>query len=150
MKIYQCLNDKRLLISKSIDNDFFYGKNITTGVVLLTAWNSENINMGYWRGIVRFFIGKGCRFFICLGVSSEELHDVIDECLYEYDDEYEEEISADVITTYHNNESVEDVINFFIYSTEVKNINSDFLLAYLDDFCELDLRVKNVLLSECK
>jgi hypothetical protein len=147
---YQCLNGRQLLISNEIDIDFFDKKNIEACAVLLTAWNGDSVNIERWRERVRFFIGKKCVFFVCLGTYSEELHDVIDECLFEYDDEYGKDVGVNIITTYHNNESVQDVVNFFIYSTEIEDNNFNFLFAYLDDGCVLDMDVKKCLVLECK
>ncbi len=48
----------------------------------------------------------GCRYFVCFGENSEELHDDIDEMIVA--GKYQ-----NVITTFHDDESPEDVIEFF-------------------------------------
>ena len=49
----------------------------------------------------------GCRYFVCFGPGSEAVHDRIDDVIVNcgYD--------VGVLTTFHDDESIDDVVNFF-------------------------------------
>lgn len=62
---------------------------------------------------VDLLVGKGCQFFAAYGPKSEELHDEIDNCLYMLIGKYEGDRLAKLITTYHNDESLDEALRFF-------------------------------------
>ncbi|MEM9152031.1 MAG: hypothetical protein AAGB19_16465 [Cyanobacteria bacterium P01_F01_bin.3] len=58
--------------------------------------------------LVASAVSKGCRNFTCIGPDSESLHDAIDDVLFSA------EIEEGVITTWHADDSVEDISNYFV------------------------------------
>ncbi len=51
-------------------------------------------------------LAAGCRYFVCFGSRSEEIHDRIDDVIVEHD-------YGGVTTTFHGDESAQDVADFF-------------------------------------
>lgn len=56
---------------------------------------------------VQALLAAGCQYFVCFGGKSEEVHDRIDDLLVEQD-------VKGVTTTFHHDESEQDVANFFM------------------------------------
>lgn len=50
----------------------------------------------------------GCRYFVCFGPQSEIVHDQIDDAILD------RECEENVLTTFHDDESIADVVNFFM------------------------------------
>lgn len=148
--IYQCSNNRQLVVA---GKDHVYAalpKGVVPSVVLLTAWIADDALPESLGRLVRFLIDKGCTHIVCAGVYSEALHDAIDDCLYEYDDETGVEKSREIVTTYHPNESIEDVVNFFVHSTDIKDKDNGYLLAILDVGAALDAEILCCLMLEAK
>ena len=51
-------------------------------------------------------LDAGCRYFVCFGPKSESVHDLIDDVVLNHGGD-------SVPTTFHDDETVEDVANFF-------------------------------------
>ena len=64
----------------------------------------DNEDLARWS---KRMLEKGCRYFVCFGHESERLHDQIDEVVVNYN-------YSEVTTTYHGDEPIEDVVNFFL------------------------------------
>lgn len=68
-----------------------------------SAWSD-----GTWvRQQAAALIKEGCRYFVCFGPESEPVHDWIDDEIFDRDD------LEEIYTTFHDDEPIEDVANFF-------------------------------------
>jgi len=102
-------------------------------VVLLTAWSIRAVKSGGFSELIKLLLAKGAKAFVCIGDDSESLHDEIDEIIYAYDEERKISAASEIITTYHDDESVDDAVNYFVHGTEIPKAESGGLLAILGD-----------------
>lgn len=82
--------------------------------VLLDADDAQWADDDELRKSAVALLEAGCRYFVCFGERSEDVHDCIDDCIVEKTvlgghGDYE-----GVITTYHDDESVDAVAEFFV------------------------------------
>jgi hypothetical protein len=98
---------------------------------------------------VRTLLDKECSYFACVGTYSEKLHDAIDDFFYQYNEERGIERS-DLVTTYHHNESTEDVIAYFVHGTELRCKPNGCLVAVLGDTLEDEEMGDFIKKHECK
>lgn len=106
-------------------------------VALLTVWDSEP--EAHWKCSIEYLLKSGCKCFICYGEFSESLHDLVDDIIE--DGSY----SLDVITTYHDDEAPEEIIDFIVSSISLNDIKDSGLLAMLDGHNEKDEVIKEML-----
>jgi hypothetical protein len=102
-------------------------------VVLLTAWSTGVVNAGGFSELIKLLLAKGAKAFVCIGDYSEGMHDEIDEIIYEYDEERNISAASEITTTYHDDEPVDDAVNYFVHGTEIPEAESGGLLAILGD-----------------
>ena len=74
--------------------------------MLLEADDANWSDDGFLRRSCSALLEAGCLWFVCFGERAEEVHDRIDDVIV--DQEYE-----GVVTTYHSDESEQDVAQFF-------------------------------------
>ncbi len=141
----QCSNDRTLFISGRDDIETEIDSSLTPYVVMLTAWNSASVSEVLQGNLVRDLLVKGARNFVCLGSFSEQLHDEIDELIYQFDDESGSELATDVLTTYHSDESIEDGVNYYVCTTQFKDKEGSCLLAILNENSSEDREVRSFL-----
>jgi hypothetical protein len=128
-----CSNGRSLLVTdiKSV------AKELETSwapfVVLLTAWSIGAVKAGGLSELIKLLLAKGTKTFVCIGDYSESLHDEIDEIIYEYDEERNISAASELITTYHDDESVDDAVNYFVHGTEIPDVKVGGLLALIGD-----------------
>lgn len=134
--IYKCPNGRPLIVSTrgAFESELNVSHMIPC-VVLLTAWEKENASLMFWMPLIRLLLDNGTSYFACIGKYSESLHDEIDDFLYKYDEELGVERSLNIVTTYHDDESVEDIFSYFVYGTELR-CEHGCLVAILGDFPE--------------
>ena len=94
---------------------------------MITAWSANEASIERLDKLVRTFLEKGCKFFVCAGSHAESLHDSIDDIILMYNDTY-----LDVVTSYHVNEEAQDVIDFFLSSIAIKDKKNSKFIAVLD------------------
>lgn len=82
--------------------------------VLLDADDDEWVDEERIREVALSLLEAGCRYVVCYGERSEEVHDLFDDCIVEKTVLGEQADYEGVITTYHTDESVEDVAEFFL------------------------------------
>jgi hypothetical protein len=99
--------------------------------VLLTAWSIGAVKAGGLSELIKLLLAKGAKTFVCIGDYSESLHDEIDEIIYEYDEERNVSETSEIITTYHDDESIDDVVNYFVHGTEIPGGKNGGLLALI-------------------
>ncbi len=81
-------------------------KIIAPFAVLLDAGDSEWRDINWLEKQILVLIGKGCKYFVCFGQASENLHDSIDDVIINHD-------VLDVATTFHSDESKRETFDFF-------------------------------------
>ena len=82
--------------------------------------------------LIYLLLDKGTSYFVCIGDLSEQLHDQIDEIIYQYDEEHDFKLSGNIVTTYHADDAIDDAVNFYIYGTELRDKERGYLIAILD------------------
>ena len=138
-----CKNGRLLIITNDsrvgvdIDND------LVPSVVLLTAWNSGRADVCFWGKTVSSLLRRGASYFACVGGFAEKLHDEIDELIYQYYADSNRELN--VITTYHDDDSLEEVVNYCVYGTELEYDDGGYVLAILDESSEEDNNLRRLL-----
>lgn len=141
----QCSNARTLFITGRDDIEAEIDSSLTPYVVMLTAWDSESVSEVLQGNLVRDLLVKGARNFVCLGSFAEQLHDEIDELIYQFDDESGSELATDILTTYHSDESIEDVVNYYVCTTQFKDKEGSCLLAILNENSSEDREVRSFL-----
>ncbi len=113
-------------------------------VVLITAWQQDDIISELIKPLVKRLLGSGCGYFVCAGRASENLHDFIDNMILDMSVD-DMQLNADkIITTWHDTDTDEEVADFFLHST---NVSNGLLLAFLDENRTEDKRLKTAILS---
>lgn len=140
--IRKCANNRFLLITNIESLEQKLDSNWVPYAVLLTAWSSDSTTFKNLRLLIRLFLARGTISFACLGNYSEQLHDAIDEIIYEYDEEHNTSLATAILTTYHCDESIKDAVNYFIYGTEFPDLENGRLLALVGDN---DKEIKEIL-----
>jgi hypothetical protein len=75
--------------------------------VLLNADDPEWVDGSFLRRKTIELLNAGCRYCVCFGRNSEAVHDQIDDVIVNRNSE------MNVLTTFHDDETAEDVVNFF-------------------------------------
>ena len=75
--------------------------------VLIDADDTDWSEVELIRSLGKTLLDYGCRYFVCFGQRSEILHDCLDDLLL--DENYN-----DVVTTFHNDETKEEALDFLI------------------------------------
>jgi len=76
-------------------------------------------------------VDQSCRYAVCAGIECGLWHDCIDESfvMKSIIEEKEEDF---IMTTWHDKESIEDIVHFFVYCTEIGNSTpKNFCVAIL-------------------
>jgi hypothetical protein len=81
-------------------------------------------------------------YFVCAGHCAEALHDLVDDVI---DLANPCERPA---TTFHNDDSAEDVVNFFVHTATIRDNGSGGLVAVLRKNCPDDNLIYSLLLKE--
>ena len=126
-----CLNGRPLLVTdiESVAKEL--ETNWIPFVVLLTAWSVGTVRAEGFSELIKLLLTKGAKTFVCIGDYSESLHDEIDEIIYKYDEERNISEASEIITTYHDDESVDDAVSYFVHGTEIPEIKAGGLLALI-------------------
>lgn len=126
-----CLNGRPLLVTdiESVAKEL--ETNWIPFVVLLTAWSVGMVREEGFSELIKLLLTKGAKTFVCIGDYSESLHDEIDEIIYKYDEERNISEASEIITTYHDDESVDDAVSYFVHGTEISEIKVGGLLALI-------------------
>lgn len=142
---HELINGRRLVISdKEKMFSLLEETDTVPSVVLVTAWKETAISSDVWGGVVEGLLKRGCTYFVCAGDYAEGLHDLIDN------------ISAgmksgeNVVTSFHEDEAAEDVINFFVYTTAFRDVEKGILVAILNPMLPQDANLLSLLVQECR
>ena len=140
---YKCSNGRKLVVcDKSSMITRLDELDVVPSVVLLTAWQKRPVSMSEWHPQINDLLARGCTYFVCAGTFAEELHDIVDAIISTARVEL-------ITTTFHPDETAEDVVNFFIYTTTILNDDRNALVAILDLACTQDILLMNLAEQEC-
>ncbi len=113
-------------------------------VVLLSQWERDEKSFQWIKPLVTRLIALGCNYFVCAGQYSESLHDFIDDVSLDISLNDQEESNGNIITTWHDTDTYDEVSDFFLHSTNVSNSS---LIAILDEDRLEDIHLKKVILN---
>ncbi len=131
-----------------IDKYKWDNKNLSPRVILLTAWTPiREDKIRQLEPLVKKLMNLGCEYFICVGNYSEDLHDLIDEIILDISFKNSNRHYPNIVTTWHDNDTNEEVADFFLHAT---NVNNGLLVAFLDTQIEDDCSLKQVILKKLK
>ncbi len=117
-------------------------------VVLLTAWKQlEQLNIQRIELLIVELINVGCKYFVCAGKHSETLHDFIDDIILDISLNVQIENSINIMTTWHDTDTNDEVADFFLHST---NVSDSLLVAFLDKESPEDNELKKTILELLK
>jgi hypothetical protein len=137
---HQIANDRRLIISEKNDvQTQLDATGATPSVILLTAWEPGDISFARWGVFVEEMLERGCTYWVCAGTYAEGMHDLIDDII---SNKLRDESIA---TSFHEDETAEEVINFFIYTTTIRDVERGALVAVLDPGIPQDSILVNLL-----
>jgi hypothetical protein len=94
--------------------------------------------------LVEKLIGVGCKYFVCAGKYSESLHDFIDDVILDVSLSNQCEERNEIMTTWHDTDTDDEVADFFLHST---NVSNSLLVAFLDEGSPEDGRLKKAILN---
>ena len=134
----KCSNGRPLLITNKSLVDTELDGGLVPCIVLLTAWSVSRASISFWESLIEFLLDKGATYFVCVGAFSEKLHDEIDELMYQYDDEHGTERCINMVTTYHADDTLEEVVDYCVYATELRDKDRGCILAIMDESSEED------------
>lgn len=140
--VHECRNGKSLIVCDSASAiAYARGRPIKPCVVLITTWSLAALPVT--MEIAKQFIDDGCKFFVCAGRHAEVLHDLIDDLIVEGNN-----VSiGHVSTSFHQDDTLEDIVDFFGQEIDVSDRCVGGLVAILDDIRGLDARLCQLLLD---
>jgi hypothetical protein len=140
------------LIAQCAEREF-YARHVGTATALGDApfiglqfacllWNhSVKRDVGAASALLGSLIDSGCRYLVCAGLDCQWWHDLADELLVgEYLDATDEERERNhVMTTWHAQESPDDVAFFFAFNTSFDDVAFvRFLVLHLGNGPDID------------
>lgn len=138
--IYICKNGRRLLIlEEAVAFTALDTVGFVPSVVLISAWSEESISLPKWQVFVHEMLQRGCKYFVCVGLYSEYLHDLLDDIIFSEDNH------EGIGTTFHNDETLADVAHFFVHATAMDSNPNGGLVAILATNTENDRNLKSLL-----
>jgi len=86
------------------------------------VWATRPATLDERAALARALVTSNCGYAVCAGMESEAWHDMVDET--------REEADRFLMTTWHDNEPLEDVVNFFVWNTDYEeNVFTRFLIV---------------------
>lgn len=82
--------------------------------VCLLSWNAECAEVAEISGLAERLLSFGCVYFCCRGAGCERVHDVVDEVMV--GDGFTNVAWLGVMTTWHDKDSLDDAVDFFLDS----------------------------------
>jgi hypothetical protein len=143
--IYKTTNNRVLLISDRDSVTNIIGSKRVPYIVLIAVWSLKQVSDIAASNVISFLLQEGTTNFVCFGGFSEQLHDEIDELIYQYSDKNSLFDGAQVITTYHDDEELDEVINYFVHGTEINDNNKNCQLILIDGFMDKQDELRDLL-----
>ena len=83
----------------------------------LLAWNAKGVSHDAIAALVAPLLQAGASYIICWGSDCERVHDIIDEMISIPGNNFGVPDDACIMTSWHDNESLENAILFFLSNT---------------------------------
>lgn len=112
---------------------------------LVTAWDKESVSEYDWRPVVSALLRRNVRYIVCVGEFSEALHDLVDETIYELQEAAASASDEAVMTTFHDEDSVDDALFFYQHLTVSEPGPTSHRVALLDMGKEQDRLIGDLL-----
>lgn len=109
------------------NSDFGVGN--SPDVALLSSWEQSSSGYSQLQPLVEKLLDSGCKYFVCAGAHSEALHDFIDDVILDRSIDNEPDESNVVMTTWHDDDTNEEVAEFFFNASSLNNAH---LVAFLE------------------
>lgn len=101
-------------------SESFFEDHVSVSAVLLSSWN-QGEHCESLRPLIEKLLHKNCSCFICVGINAEALHDFIDDVIVDLSVSNDSFTSKNVITTWHDEDTSDEVSDFFLNFTDIKN-----------------------------
>lgn len=106
--------------------------------VVLLVVNDDSITPDEQEGLSQQFVATGCRYAVCFGHECSTWDDSIDYAYLETDPNFDPPEDRFVMTTWHENEPIEDVVEFFCSNTSFDDfVPKKFLILFLGEAIDL-------------
>jgi hypothetical protein len=96
---------------------------------LLLVVRAPDVAPNEQAALSRQIIGAGCRYAVCTGVDASSWDDSIDQAIVEADLAGRRPESKTVMTTWHDRETLEEVVAFFLTHTAFEDFTPSHRLA---------------------
>lgn len=106
-------NDARALLPRIVAHPF---------ACLVTAASDEEAKSEAMTSLFESLLASGCRYFVCAGASCARLHDIIDETFVGDSTTSFFARGAEIMTTWHSEESPEDLAFFFLRCVDAPSL----------------------------
>jgi hypothetical protein len=120
-----------------LTNDGFNERLYHANCVLITDDYARNIEISAFDQLVKKLLSNNCRAIACVGRDSEELHDRIDWVIQLEMESLGMDIDALILTTWHDNEDITDVVEFFLNYLDLESGENNYWV--LADECNSEL-----------
>ncbi len=118
--------------------------NPSPSAVLLSSYEHRGDSFQDMRGLIDKLIKLDCKYFVCAGKNSEQLHDFIDDVIFDISLSSGHKNYTDIMTTWHNADTDEEVAFFFLHLTDISN---GLLIVFLDESRSEDTSLKKAILN---
>jgi hypothetical protein len=117
-------------------------------VMLLVVCDSSTTTEEH-AALSQQIVEEGCRYAVCTGHNCELWHDLIDESFIGSDPNFNPPNDRMLMTTWHENEPIEEVVEFFRWNTSFANFTArNFLIVFLGDDPKSEAEVLRAVASE--
>ncbi|MFZ1702214.1 MAG: hypothetical protein WBO10_12825 [Pyrinomonadaceae bacterium] len=106
----------------------------------------SNISSREQAWVSKRLVASRCRYAVCMGYESSTWDDSIDYAYIESDPNYEPPDDRFIMTTWHDGEPIEDVVNFFRWNTIFDDfVPKNFLVLFIGRAEEFETRTLDAL-----
>lgn len=126
-----CKNGKELIIcARNEAEGVLADDRLRIESVLLSAWSIESVSSSLWKNIVERVVTVECENVLCCGTYGENLHDFIDNIWIDCAEENDKDFV--LITTWHDQENAEDVVDYLVHTIPLTNSGNNTSVMVLD------------------
>jgi len=105
--------------------DTLSSKGIDAPFACLLYSNQENVSDAEMMAVANWLLSSGCRYAVCAGIKCSEWHDAIDAA-----DVIRDPAGQNVVmTSWHENESIQDIVWFWLNATNFDDVVFENYLA---------------------
>ena len=102
-------------------------------------WASEHTSLVFKSEVISTLIGSECRYIVTGGLECEQWHDLSDEIYLATDPDFAPPKETMVMTSWHEDEPMEDVIEFLLHSTDFHDHGfTDYLILHVGQNSQIE------------